>query len=215
MEVDHIFIMSAYKGQEANDLIHFGLSEGSSRVHMGQGTINRKFYFENFFLELLWVHDEKEARSKITTPTQLWERSQFLTNNFSRFGLCLANTPNTDELFQDALIYQPGYFPEGLAIEMIPSSLGISIPWLFRLPFKGLNKHTKEPTSHKTGLQQLTKVIFGVGESNLSSTAIELINASDTIQFKQSNTIDLLLEFDQGCQGKRRYFPSLNLAISY
>lgn len=48
MEVDHIFIFSNNQGREADELINFGLTEGSNRVHPGQGTRNRKFYFEIF-----------------------------------------------------------------------------------------------------------------------------------------------------------------------
>ncbi|UHG94724.1 VOC family protein [Spirosoma oryzicola] len=73
MEIDHLFVFSANQGQEANELLEFGFVEGSSRVHMGQGTTNRKFYFDNFFLELLWVIDEQEVTSELVAPTKLWE----------------------------------------------------------------------------------------------------------------------------------------------
>ncbi|MEM9673575.1 MAG: hypothetical protein ACFB15_16700 [Cyclobacteriaceae bacterium] len=77
MEIDHIFIFSANQGQEGDQLLDFGLTEGSSRVHPGQGTTNRKFYFENFFLEILYVINKQEIISELTAPTHLWERSQF------------------------------------------------------------------------------------------------------------------------------------------
>jgi len=72
MEIDHIFIFSKNDGKEADKLVEFGLTEGSNRIHPGQGTTNRKFYFENFFLEVLWVIDETEIRSDLTSKTKLW-----------------------------------------------------------------------------------------------------------------------------------------------
>ncbi len=53
MKIDHIFIFSNEHGKEANELVELGFTEGSNRVHKGQGTTNRKFYFENFYLEIL------------------------------------------------------------------------------------------------------------------------------------------------------------------
>ena len=107
MEIDHIFIFSCANGKEAGHLVEFGLTEGSNRLHLGQGTTNRKFYFDNFFLEILWVVNEKEIQSKLTAKTKLWERSQFETNGSSRFGLCLVNSSSTDQLFMSSEIYQP------------------------------------------------------------------------------------------------------------
>ncbi|MEL7250946.1 MAG: hypothetical protein AAFO03_21130 [Bacteroidota bacterium] len=72
MNIDHIFIFTNDKGKIADEMVTFGLTEGSSRVHLGQGTTNRKFYFDHFFLEVLWVHDEVELHSEQTKPTGLW-----------------------------------------------------------------------------------------------------------------------------------------------
>lgn len=70
----HIFVCTAVGAPEAKDLPDAGLVEGSPNTHPGQGTANRRFFFESGFLELLWVHDEREARSTFTTPTHLWDR---------------------------------------------------------------------------------------------------------------------------------------------
>jgi len=109
MEVHHIYIFTDDKGKVADELVEFGLTEGSNRIHLGQGTENRKFYFENFYLEILWVHNEAEIKSKNVLPTGLSERADFKRNNFSPFGLCLVNTLETNQLFENAFKYQPDY----------------------------------------------------------------------------------------------------------
>lgn len=73
-QIDHIFIMVSKGALEADQLIQFGLSEGKLNVHLGQGTSNRLFFFNNFMLELVWVHNLKEARNENTRPTFLWKR---------------------------------------------------------------------------------------------------------------------------------------------
>ncbi len=112
MQIDHIFIFSNSSGSEADELVNFGLTEGSSRVHPGQGTTNRKFYFENFFLEILWVHRPPEIQNNRTKPTKLWERSNFEHNEYSPFGLCLVNDAHSEQIFTNPSTYQPEYFPE-------------------------------------------------------------------------------------------------------
>ncbi len=52
MNIVHIFIFTDDNGKVADELVEFGLIEGSNLVHVGQGTTNRKFYFDNFFLEI-------------------------------------------------------------------------------------------------------------------------------------------------------------------
>ena len=49
MEVDHIFICVQSGAPEAETLKKFGLTEGSSNKHPGQGTENRRFFFKNSF----------------------------------------------------------------------------------------------------------------------------------------------------------------------
>jgi hypothetical protein len=77
MQIDHIFLFTNDNGKIAEELVQFGLREGSSRVHVGQGTTYRKFYFDNFFLAILWVHNEQELNSEVTKQTGLWQRADF------------------------------------------------------------------------------------------------------------------------------------------
>ena len=43
------------------ELTVIGFLEGSGNVHRGQGTANRRVFFENAMLELIWVCDEAGA----------------------------------------------------------------------------------------------------------------------------------------------------------
>ncbi len=87
-ELDHLFICTSVGAPEADRLIEFGLTEGSPNVHPGQGTANRRFFFQNAMLELLWVRDSAEAESETTRPTRLWERWTGRNNGACPFGFC-------------------------------------------------------------------------------------------------------------------------------
>jgi hypothetical protein len=151
MDIDHIFIFTDDNGKIADQLVEFGLSEGSSRVHIGQGTTNRKFYFSNFFLEILWVHDVNEIQSALIEPTGLWQRANFKENNYSPFGLCLVNRVETNLLFENAVKYQPEYFPQGLSIDILKNDTQPNLPCTFRLPFKGQKKMRLNQPNIKMG----------------------------------------------------------------
>jgi hypothetical protein len=213
MEIDHIFIFSKNKGKEANEFIEFGFTEGSSRIHIGQGTANRKFYFENFFIEILWVENESEIISELILPTKLWERSNFQNNKYSPFGLCLVNTEETEILFEKSIKYQPEYFPKGLEIEILNDEKNPKLPWTFRLPFKGEKKKTDEPISHKNEINMLTKTEFKIPFTENEFTMF--FKNEPNIKFDNCNEINLILTFDKNRNGKEMKFKSLPLTIRY
>lgn len=215
MEIDHIFIFSNQGGVEANDLIDFGFTEGSNRRHHGQGTINRKFYFDNFFLEILWVIDEEEIKNTTTAVTKLWERSQFQNNTYSRFGLCFVNTAETDSLFEDSRTYSPAYFPKGMSINMIVNENNPQLPCTFRLPYRGRKNNHNEPIKHKNGIKTLTRAEFEIPEYSIKNSLIKNFYEFDHIKYTSSNRIHLTLEFDHNHKGKKKIFETLNLTLKY
>jgi Glyoxalase-like domain len=214
MTIDHIFIFTNDKGKAADDLVEFGFREGSNRVHVGQGTTNRKFYFDNFFLEILWVHNETEIKSEQTKPTGLWQRADHETNRFSPFGLCMVNEDDTEKLFENAYKYQPDYFPKGLAIDIIKNDEQADLPWTFRLPFKGQKLHDTEPKNHSNQMSVLTKAIFEY-QFSPNNTFLDHFKNEENIQFIQASRNWLTLIFDKGRQGKKQAFEKLKLTIEY
>jgi hypothetical protein len=87
MELDHIFICTDKNAPAADVLVDFGLVEGSSNVHPGQGTANRRFFFHNFMLELLWGENIEEMTSETTKPMRLYEKYILRGSEISPFGL--------------------------------------------------------------------------------------------------------------------------------
>jgi Glyoxalase-like domain len=214
MNADHIFIFTNDQGKVADQLVEFGLKEGSHRVHAGQGTTNRKFYFENFFLEILWVHDETEINSELIKPIGLWQRANYQSNGFSPFGLCIVNTDETDKLFENAFKYQPAYFPEGMSIDILKNELQPTFPWTFRLPFKGQKKNKTEPINHQNGIVELTKIEFYVSTIN-DENSIQSFLGQERINFTQSDKTWLNLTFDNAKQGLSKDFERLKLTINF
>ena len=216
MNIDHIFIFTDEAGKIADELVEFGLTEGSNRIHVGQGTANRKFYFDNFFLEILWVYDQTDIKSDLTKPTGLWQRADFKQNDFSPFGLCIIDNNEIDALFENSFKYQPNYFPQGMSIDIIKNEFEPDLPWTSRLPFKGQKKPQNEPINHKNGLKLLTKARFEYQHNTDNAFLSHFENDNHNhIEFVKTSRIWLYLTFDNGKQGQKRDFEKLKMTIQY
>lgn len=216
MQIDHIFIFTDQPDEAAKELVDFGFTEGSSRTHPGQGTASRKFYFENFFLELLYVTSEEEIKSEKTAPILLWERSRHEENKFSPYGLCLASTSESDILFSNPTLYQPEYLPpDAGALEMIPNEFHPQLPLTFRWPESDTSKPFGEPTTHQNGISKLTRAIFGVEEIPPANNFIIAFEEEPSILFTEAGQNMLVLEFDHKQQEKSHRFKNLPLEIEH
>lgn len=220
MKIDHIFIFSDREGAEADELLAMGFREGSSRIHAGQGTRNRKFYFQDFFLEILWVHDVQEIQSSRVRPSHLWEHAQFGTNGASPFGLCLVPSSDTELLFENGVPYFPAFLPEGMPIVFFPDESPHLFPVTFQLPpaLSAPAKYSQEPVHHQGRMNRLTNVQFtvpiraqGLKEKEYPS----FFQGSRLISFVGGLEHQLSLTFDDGKQGQEIYLPDLKLSLKY
>ena len=213
MDIDHIFIFTDAKGKNADELISFGLNANKSRVHQGQGTSNRTFSFENFFLEIAWVHNEQEIKSDLVKPTGLWQRAEYFKNNYSPFGLIIVNNEESDNLFRNAYKYQPAYFPEGMAFDILQNEHQPGFPWMCRMPFKK-EKDVITQVNHQTQINFLSKAAFEYSGSCDDSFLRQFKN-EQTIRFIKSDKNWLTLTFDNGKKGLKQIFKPLQLTIHY
>jgi len=208
MIIDHIYIFSN-RGQETDKLVKFGLTEGSGRKHQGIGTANRRVFFTNFYLEILWVQDPKEAQS--VNSLGIWERSNYQTNSYSRFGICLKNTEDTDSIFANSMKWQPDFLPQGNSVDIITNE---KMPWIFRFPRNRKRPDAIEPTYHQAEIQKLTKAIFHLKTLDFKEV-LSNIEENSILEFHQAPEEYLILDFDNERQGKTQKFPELSLIINY
>jgi Glyoxalase-like domain len=170
--VDHAFIGCRTGAPEGDALLRLGFVEGSGNTHPGQGTANRRFYFENFMLELVWITDPAEARNERTRPTRLWERCQGQDSQVSPFGIIFRSTgtPPASPPFA-TWSYLPLYLPQGLAIQ-IAEGTSLDEPELFYLPFlrRGAAQRP-EPTSHALPIRRIRGISVGLRDRNSLSAA--------------------------------------------
>ena len=108
------------------------VSPGRRCAWASQGTANRRFYLRDAMVELLWVHDEAEARSPRTAPTTLFERSM---GEGCPFGIAWSAPEGTRPPPPFATwAYRPSYLPEGVHIAVAELSQDAHQPFAFLMP---------------------------------------------------------------------------------
>jgi len=135
-ELDHLFVWTSEGAPEAELLIDAGLIEGTPNTHPGQGTSNRRFFFENGFLELIWVHSRKEVESERTRDLHFLERWSGRNSGSCPFGFIFR--PDGPEERPPPFAtweYHPAYLPENLAILVGKNAERLDEPMLFCMPF--------------------------------------------------------------------------------
>ena len=170
--MDHAFIGCTTGAPEGDALLRLGFAEGSSNTHPGQGTANRRFFFENFMLELVWVADPVEVQNERTRRTRLWERIQRKDSQVSPFGIIFRSTGTPPEPAPFATwSYTPVYLPPGLAMQ-IADGTTLSEPELFYLPFlRRVAAQSSEPLLHALPVRRIRGVSVGVRDRNALSAA--------------------------------------------
>jgi Glyoxalase-like domain len=196
VELDHVFICVSRGAPEAECLTRFGLIEGPRNVHPGQGTANRRFFFESAMLELLWVEDPCEAQNEQTAATKLWDRwSGRLGGVTSPFGIIMRPVHREDITPPFAAwVYKPDYLPAWTCLHI--GHAGIEEPmWVF-MPLS--RRQAMEIPKHPSGIHQITGI-------TLTSPAPMLARAAEALpilRVESGPTHLLTIEFDRGVRNE-------------
>jgi hypothetical protein len=218
-ELDHLFICTAAGAPEASRLNDFGLTEGPPNTHPGQGTANRRFFFRNAMLELIWVHDLEQARSVRTRPTMLYERWNGRGVGASPFGICLRPLqPGTSELPFPAFEYRPAYLPEPCVIHVGENAGSLSEPMLIYLAFAKRPDHadTRQLVEHAAGIREVTALRVHGPWQEPPSAALEAALKTGAISWIPGEMNLMEIGFDSESHGKSmEFFPDLPLIFNW
>lgn len=206
IELDHAFVLTAPGAPVADRLVALGLVEGSPNTHPGMGTANRRFFFTNKMLELLFVVDEAETRSEPIVPARIWERSRSRETGASPFGLCLRRTAGAGEpLPFETWSFRPPFVGPN---RDLPAAVGTAPeePFVFvtssAIPPSDYPPDRRQPIDHPAGLRSVTDVRVTVrGVTNFSEPprALERLGIA---AFQPGPEHLLELTFDQAAQGR-------------
>lgn len=179
IELDHVFVCTAPGAPCAEKLVQLGFREGLPNQHPGQGTANRRFFFANAMLELIWVCDSAEAQSPESRRTLLWERWSGRENGASPFGICVRPICTQDaELAFPGWEYQPTYLAGSMSIRI--GEGGITEPMWVYLSFMRRLHHDQRFVEHAIGAREITSLTLTTS-APLRSPASQMIVESGVL----------------------------------
>lgn len=186
-ELDHIMIFCNVGAPEAGALIEQGLHEGPGNTHPGQGTANRRFFFPNAYLELLWVENSVEAQRPEIRETRLLERWRSRADGGCPFGLVFRPGPKGPAVPPPSWTYAPQYFPPGFTIE-VAREIPANEPLLFYLPFaKASLVENVELDDGAVHVGPITGVTVHLPQTQALSPALSALVASGAVSIEPAN----------------------------
>jgi hypothetical protein len=230
LALDHVFVCTSAGAPEAEALAAAGLTEGPGNVHPGQGTACRRFFFRNAYLELLWVHDEAQARSPTTAPLRLWERWRGRADGHTcPFGIGLRPGDGAAEGDAHGVTapfpawpYRPPHLPPGMVMPVATNSEALDEPLLFVLPFHppfhrphGAAGGAAPWRVHPSGVQAVTRVALAAPAA-APSAALRAVVAAGVVERVAAAEHAVIVGFDGEAAGRNRDLrPTLPLILRW
>lgn len=191
MTLDHVFMLIDSSGRHIEQLRGFGLRETYRRKHLGQGTQNVCFCFDNLFLELLWVDDPAAVRSEAIARMRLHERSLWQTEGTNPFGIAWRDAPGGSALQISTWVYKPPYLPPGMQVDVATDSDDPQQPMMFRSP--GTTSpiewlpEKRGALQHEAGFGRVLGVSMAMPERVTPSKALKALEAETELQVRESS----------------------------
>lgn len=226
-EVDHVFFFSQAQAPELAAFEEAGfLPHSYTNTHDDQGTAGRYIYFDNVYLELLWVADEEiAAANEKRCDTDMNARQGWpQREGVSPIGIGIRDHRYADAPPAREHKYKADWMGSGDDyLGVFTPEYRMNEPWVFRMPpgwtvpaREEFGERDRPFLEHPNGARELTNVVFTVvGENRLSKGLREL--ASDgKFSFTKGEEPFVEMTFDGGAQGETADFrPGIPLLIHY
>lgn len=201
-EVDHIFITVTPGAPEVDRLLARGLEEGPPNRHPGQGTACRRVFFQDRYLEFLWLEDRNEAASELVAPTGLEARAG-LAAGASRVGIALRRVPGTptdDGIPLETWPYRPAYLPEGMALPVATPPGALAEPLVFFLPWERAWEPRLGP--HPNGVGRVTGLTLTLPEDIRSAPVPRWLESVAGLTVVPGDRERVTVELEGGSRGE-------------
>ena len=194
--LDHFFILTDPEAPQANLVSGIGLVEGSRNSHPGQGTANRRFFFSNSTLELLYIRDANEAKNGRGNRLGLVERHD--DPIASPFGLIVRNISKSAGSPFPGWQYCPEYFRDDQCFLVGENSDLLEEPLCICMP-----RNLSRPNNHNqtdNPLWSLTELRISVPTLS-PSLPLETISNCEGIRLQLNAPHKLELVFNEEKSG--------------
>lgn len=175
LELDHIFIWVKPNAPEAAILEEIGIKRTpNTSEHRGQGTASNFFFFENAYLELIWISDENVAQqSRERTGIDWRSRANWQQTGASPFGIGLHRTSPTLDLSLFPIEHWAEWMQPDTLIHFAESAPNIQEPLYFIVP--EYMSFTTQLEQYSENIKKLVE-LHPLGVKNLTNVKITVTN---------------------------------------
>lgn len=221
LEIDHLLICVPEGFKAAEIAENAGLQRGLTRAHKGQGTQNACYFFENAYLEFLWVRDERELVSEAVKPLGLAERMRWRETGACPVGAAFRFAIGIPKIIPvDTWPYQAPFLREGKNIPVITKPHRPEDPLISMSP--NWYKKTILPPAPPAQLlhlgkpRKLTAVEITMPASYLPSPEIAWCHDHGFLQIEEGDACRLTIEWNNREEGRTLDLtPAIPLTIHY
>ncbi len=186
MQLDHVFFF--VRDLEAAEALgrSLGLAETYRRNHVGQGTANICYCFENAFLELLFLTDRSEAESPAIARAGLAQRASWRELGTCPIGIAWRldrqDAPPSFATWQ----FRPPYLLDTMHIPVAVESDDPAVPLLFQSPGHAppleWQAERRGKLQEAAGFRRISKVLLTSPSGFVPGAALkEVMAASDCL----------------------------------
>ncbi|NEQ98549.1 MAG: VOC family protein [Cyanothece sp. SIO2G6] len=223
LEIDHIFVCVDVE-PDPREFSQLGLL-CSERVirREEQGTASRLIFFNNVYLELVWIENPQQAEIyAMRSGVDYLARSQWRVSRFCPFGIALRHSEVRDSSAELGIFEQTSsaidevirLASSNLVAQweplcyIIPSAIALTTLFAHAQSMQG------QLTNHALGIQHLTHTSLAIQHSGTLTSPISMLSMEEIVELKREQPFELILTFDSHRQGQCLSLASLNLPIT-
>lgn len=227
LEVDHIFVCTPAGGPVTSVLQEIGLyCSGDTARHTSQGTASNVIFFQNAYLELIWIEDKDAVNQTVVqTGLDLLTRTDWQQTKASPFGVGLRTKPGSppprpcaskcwaERMRPNTMIH---FATDNLArmVEPVCFVIPDCIALTNRLD-STLEAH-QQLISHPLGVKHLTGVKVTIASDAELTNTVSMLSGNGVITLARGLAPLLELTFDGGLQAQvLDARPALPILLKY
>lgn len=211
LEIDHLLIC-VETAVECSTLTNLGLTSMTEVLRRPQqGTVSRLIFFENIYLELVWVEDEIAAENHaVRSGINFRSRAQ-QHNQASPFGVALRQTLDMSHRPFDLLSQPQNLNYSDTFVNFAAANLRLqNEPLCFVIPdavslialLDRTSSIHQRLLTHATGMRRLTQTKVTIDTSSQLTDSITILQREGVMEVRQGGLPLLELSFDEQAQQK-------------
>ena len=213
LEIDHIFVCTTKDAESISVLQELGLHCSNQAVqHFKQGTASKIIFFENTYLELIWIEDKHLVEQQsVHTGVHTLSRLHGQHTRASPFGVGLRRKFNHGNLRSHSNLYWSEWMRSQMSISFAAENLvNQEEPFCFMIPDSIALTAWLEPSltahqkliSHPLGVKKLTSVKITINSDKHLTDAMSLLSTHSAVAIERGESPLLELTFDEGIREK-------------